>query len=501
MQGARAQAAALHRATGGRLARADHALLQLQRQYGNRYVQRVVAAFGRAGADVSAIQRKTVLGPPADRYERAAELTAQQVAGRRPVSGLGGVVGSAPAAEVVAPRVQTEIGRARGRGKPLPETLRRSMEQAYGADFSAVRTHSDVGADQLSRSLDALAFTAGPDIFFRRGAYSPASGAGQRLLAHELTHVIQQGGGLAPGHPRPGHDSAVRIQRYLFGPGRYKDPDDFKAAMGGEIEGHLDTLWQSIHDYVNDFPHNQSKPPGPKNLFALTPGEVELARRRLMRVLAFADQALLGPGEELSDQERGAIERLRVHTQNELSIMVKKAGEPAGGGYELPTPAERSHGRQVPYYLASWLRRQPIYRKWEWRGAGECFGAAKEIAAWLRDGEFHDDQKRVKIRAIRAVAPADVGIVPYANHFVTLVHLGTNDTGPRTIVIDPTMSQFLGCRRPLIVGVNTWAALMGRAWVDFGGQRYAEPERVEWQDFDGADQALAYAPNPEKGQR
>jgi 5-methylcytosine-specific restriction endonuclease McrA len=87
-----------------------------------------------------------------------------------------------------------EIGRARGGGSALPGGVRQAMEQAYGADFGAVRTHSDTRADRLNRSLGALAFTTGRDIFFRRDAFSPYSLSGRRLLAHELGHVLQQSG-------------------------------------------------------------------------------------------------------------------------------------------------------------------------------------------------------------------------------------------------------------------------------------------------------------------
>src|SRR5205814_9311657 len=62
----------------------------------------------------------------------------------------------------------------------------------FGIDFSNVRVHSDAKADTLNRSLNAKAFTLGHDIFFSRGAYQPGSVGGNRLLAHELTHVVQQ---------------------------------------------------------------------------------------------------------------------------------------------------------------------------------------------------------------------------------------------------------------------------------------------------------------------
>ena len=63
-----------------------------------------------------------------------------------------------------------------------------------GADFSQVKVHTDAHADQLSRSIQANAFTTGNDVFFKQGAYDPSSSSGQELLAHELTHVIQQNG-------------------------------------------------------------------------------------------------------------------------------------------------------------------------------------------------------------------------------------------------------------------------------------------------------------------
>ncbi|MEM9214348.1 MAG: DUF4157 domain-containing protein [Cyanobacteria bacterium P01_F01_bin.150] len=91
--------------------------------------------------------------------------------------------------------VETSINQESGKGQPLPEDLQVSMEEAFGADFSRVRVHRDLKAQDLAQSLNARAFTTGPDIFFNQGAYNPNSKSGQELLAHELTHVIQQGGG------------------------------------------------------------------------------------------------------------------------------------------------------------------------------------------------------------------------------------------------------------------------------------------------------------------
>ncbi len=93
----------------------------------------------------------------------------------------------------VDPSITTQIQAARGSGRPLDEPVRSSMESGFGADFSNVRVHTGGQADTLNRSLNARAFTTGQDVFFRQGEYNPGSSAGQKLLAHELTHTVQQG--------------------------------------------------------------------------------------------------------------------------------------------------------------------------------------------------------------------------------------------------------------------------------------------------------------------
>jgi len=86
------------------------------------------------------------------------------------------------------------INRTRGGGQPLPDRVRGSMESAFRSDFGGVRIHTDQQADTLNRSVQAKAFTLGNDIYFRTGNYQPGNSSGQELLAHELTHVVQQSG-------------------------------------------------------------------------------------------------------------------------------------------------------------------------------------------------------------------------------------------------------------------------------------------------------------------
>jgi len=90
--------------------------------------------------------------------------------------------------------VESRISAASGSGQTIPEVHRDMFESSMGHDFSGVNIHADSESDSLNKELGARAFTTGSDIFFRQGEYNPASSGGQELLAHELTHVVQQGG-------------------------------------------------------------------------------------------------------------------------------------------------------------------------------------------------------------------------------------------------------------------------------------------------------------------
>lgn len=208
-------------------------VLQLQRTIGNR-------ATGRL------LQAKLQLGPANDAHEMEADRMAQQVvqAVRKPLvqreEDEGGTVRSSRYAESIStlqrdPRpanrvtfgvpspksrkvqrdqvedelqaapnhgmeggdvdadVAHSIESAKGSGQPLHDGVRSSMEGAFGADFSGVNVHTGPQSDALNRSLNARAFTTGKDIFFGKGQYNPGSSGGQELIAHELTHTVQQG--------------------------------------------------------------------------------------------------------------------------------------------------------------------------------------------------------------------------------------------------------------------------------------------------------------------
>jgi len=95
---------------------------------------------------------------------------------------------------VASTDLESSIQSARGSGQSLDSNLSEKLGQAMGADFSGVKIHTDSKSDQLNKSIQAKAFTTGQDVFFRQGAYDPNSRGGQELIAHELTHVVQQNG-------------------------------------------------------------------------------------------------------------------------------------------------------------------------------------------------------------------------------------------------------------------------------------------------------------------
>jgi len=122
------------------------------------------------------IQRKPI-------FESAAPPEEQNVVQRKADSNVG--AGS---------ELESNLSSSKGSGSALPDNTRSGMEDAFGADFSGVRVHTGSDAVQMNKDLGAQAFTHGNNIYFNEGKYQPESSSGQHLLAHELTHTIQQGG-------------------------------------------------------------------------------------------------------------------------------------------------------------------------------------------------------------------------------------------------------------------------------------------------------------------
>ncbi len=180
-----------------------------------------------------AIQAKYVVSEPGDAFETEADHMADQVVRQAPAESphffdssnaslvqrrSGETIQEKPLAENITPvmlkekekdkeimpkseagpitpepETENQIAALSGGGIQLDPEIRSGMEQRFGADFGSVKIHSDNSAATLSNRLGAHAFTTGNDIFFNSGKYSPETLSGKHLLAHELTHTIQQG--------------------------------------------------------------------------------------------------------------------------------------------------------------------------------------------------------------------------------------------------------------------------------------------------------------------
>lgn len=91
--------------------------------------------------------------------------------------------------------VMQRIQERRGSGNPLPEAVQRHLEHGLNHDLSGVRIHDDAEADKMAKGVNAIAFTTGKDIFFQSGKFNPNTQSGLELLAHEVTHTVQQSKG------------------------------------------------------------------------------------------------------------------------------------------------------------------------------------------------------------------------------------------------------------------------------------------------------------------
>ena len=265
----------------------------LQRSLGNGYLQAGWTGAGKGeepccpacslGCTSHPVQPKLTIGSPGDPYEQEADQVSQRVMRMaepgvqrkrvtreaiqtKQVAGKG---------DAVSPGVESRIRSLRG-GEPLPQAARAFFEPRFGYDFSAVRVHTGATADDLNRTLSAHAFATGQNIVFRQGEYTPDSHAGKELLAHELTHVIQQG---------------VAVQSSVARCSAALEPDDSDA-----IRSARDDAGSKIESAVPSVQADLAiEPPNPTaDAAPLTDAQVQEAIRYNTLKMRAADAALIG---------------------------------------------------------------------------------------------------------------------------------------------------------------------------------------------------------------
>ena len=222
-------------ASSANLGRKAQVLQSLQRTHGNAYVQRLVMS--------REIQTKLTVNQPDDEYEKEADQIADTVAQisdsqvQRQEEEEEEIQTKAVESQLALQRqvdeeeeeeeeeIQTKavgsqatriskglemrVNAARGGGDPLPEPVRAFFEPRFGHDFGQVHIHTDTAAAETAQQINARAYTVGRDIVIGAGQYSPETTEGRRLLAHELTHVIQQEGFSSAGSTLEG----AKVQR------------------------------------------------------------------------------------------------------------------------------------------------------------------------------------------------------------------------------------------------------------------------------------------------
>ncbi|HTB80274.1 MAG TPA: DUF4157 domain-containing protein [Opitutaceae bacterium] len=138
-------------------------------------------------------ERSGLLSQPGDRSEVEADRTADAVM-RSPSSAPSPISRAAAAPSPDTARLPTGVAQTlRSAGEPLDAATRAQMEPRFGQDFSRVRVFRGAQAEHSAEAVNARAYTVGSNLVFGAGQYAPGSSAGQRLLAHELAHVVQQG--------------------------------------------------------------------------------------------------------------------------------------------------------------------------------------------------------------------------------------------------------------------------------------------------------------------
>jgi hypothetical protein len=168
------------------------------------------------------------------------------------------------AGTVASDAVGNKINSSKGNGNNMDSHTQSFMQSRFGADFSDVKIHTGGEAIQMNRELNAKAFTVGNDIYFNEGQYNPSSGDGKHLLAHELTHTVQQGSGKNTLSP-------MLIQRTTLNTngGEWKDDNYSTSANGSRHSVSIDLkfkpqtnvnatkigLVQAVNSFKNGLPY------------------------------------------------------------------------------------------------------------------------------------------------------------------------------------------------------------------------------------------------------
>jgi hypothetical protein len=192
---------------------------------------------------------------------------------RDAVERLQRTAGNSAVSKAVAPESRGAVRRVAeslvpGLGRPLEPPVRREMEAYLGRDLGGVRVHADAAAGRVARGLGARAFAAGSHVVFAEGAFAPLTASGRALLAHELTHVIQQrgapgarGSGTGVATPQAAEDDARRSGRAAAAGARASGAA--REAPAAVLQGDLEEATRLEWEKLGDLFESDEEAPGP----------------------------------------------------------------------------------------------------------------------------------------------------------------------------------------------------------------------------------------------
>lgn len=294
------------------------------------------------------LQRQTAPPPPTPTAEPGGDVVRRQTATAAPDSVAGGPL---------PPSVQDYLDTSASGGSPLPEATRRDFEARLSADLGNVRVHDDPGAAEAARVIGAVAFTRNNHIYFASGMYDPAAPTGRSILAHELTHVLQQSGRRPPPPGAgTGNGEGARPPVTRDSPGLVRrTPTPAQAAAGEKKKTHEGKV-------------------GTIDTDAKTMVIKELPMPAFKARLAKQEMTVRKAGEKRNTGQ------IKVWEDKVGPTVQAKVGDKIG---KLTEKKKRGENRTPPFYLQYGKSKRYLI------GSVDEIAAAVRRPRWDKDGDFH----------------------------------------------------------------------------------------------------------------
>jgi len=451
------------------LKRLSDPLASLKRVFGNRALAEMVRSGG--GLVSGPIRAKLAINAPGDIYEQEADRVAERVTGGAPAQlhppcDCGGTCGHCQASTQRAPAIVGEV--LSSPGQPLEPAARSYMEGRFGREFGNVRVHRDERAQESAQSVNALAYTVGNHLVFGPGQYDPAASEGRRLLAHELTHVVQQQGpgtlqrAVCPGgHWRHADTDRTALEAYDKIERAHKA---LEAVLDDPAVSHQAKLEMaeairrsivSLRAYMKEIEGRcSSSSGGGSPMVATTATGINPlhAAVALFATLLVADTAR----RSMSASEQHAVSDLSS-TMGQLANAARKLAEPVPAPVEESTPAPVEPTRTIDPIPPVVPRPEPDPREDDRRRRKRC---STDWVPRLEDTEsqrYHNDFARQMVIDLQITASPDLEFRVYRGSATVPLDYDSHDGLSQDFYEFKTRYQYLPYER---LGV-TWFATSG----------------------------------------